>query len=114
MRTALPLPEESGWSVEACAQAQAWKRNYPAALFKAHCMETELAVKTIQSKGYAHTIDAYTQARLLDEHSVLIHNCKAFGRSDSAGGTEPRSNDQLSHLQSKIAEWRQSVKNHAR
>ena len=77
LRTALPLPEESGWSVEACAQAQAWKRNYPAALFKAHCMETELAVKTIQSKDYAHTIEAYVQAGLLDEHSVLIHNCKA-------------------------------------
>ena len=77
LKTALPLPEESGWSQDRCSQAQFWKQNHPQTMFKAHCMETDLAASTIQSKGYQHTIEAYAQAGLLDEHSVLIHNCKA-------------------------------------
>lgn len=77
LKTARRCRRKSNWSQDRCSQAQFWKQNHPQTIFKAHCMETDLAASTIQSKGYQHTIKAYTQAGLLDEHSVLIHNCKA-------------------------------------
>ena len=59
LKTALPLPEESSWSRDRCSQAQFWKQNHPQTIFKAHCMETDLAAEAIRSQGYQHTIEAY-------------------------------------------------------